>query len=203
MVNYSAAQQLALEKFRASSIEEIAHYSGYPRGDNTLFIPFLGEQYTLDYPSAIFKSVDSSSRKELPVPTQILILHYLTNISEDKETGSLISFKELPGGNIYIQPFTHRAIDPLVRSFGVNPDKLQEVVSHLGGNTNGHGDVGMTLRVFPRVPVALILWREDDEFPASGTILFDSSAPSILPTEDYAVLASTVVWRLKEISASL
>ena len=202
MVNYTAAHEVALEKFRACSLEEMARCSGYLLEGDTLLVDFIDGHYKVDYPSGKFLSV-STSDEELPIITQILILHYLVNLSESLETGRLISYKELPGGSIYIQPFTHRAIDPLVQSFGANPERLLEVATSIGGQPNGLGDVGITFRVFPRVPVTLILWGADDEFPASGNILFDSSAPSILPTEDYAVLASAVAFGFKKMSASM
>jgi len=202
MVNYSAAHEVALKKFRACSLEDIARCSGYPIDGNALAIDFLGGHYKVEYPSGNFEPVPISEG-ELPVFTQILILHYLANPTEILDTGTLISYKELPGGSIYIQPFTHRAIDPLVRTFGSNPDNLLEVATRIGGHSNGLGDVGVTFRVFPRIPVTLILWRADDEFPASGNILFDASAPAILPTEDYAVLASIVVFAFKRISSNL
>ncbi|MDQ7093351.1 DUF3786 domain-containing protein [Desulfosporosinus sp. PR] len=194
-MNYTAAHQVALERFRAASLEAMARCSGFPLEGNALSVEFLGGHYYVDYPEGNFRL--QASAEELPVFTQILILHYLTNLTESAATGQLISFKELPGGSIYIQPFTHRAIDPLVRSFGPEPDKLLEAAARLGGQANELGNVGVTLRVFPRVSVTLILWSADDEFPASGNILFDSSAASILPTEDYAVLASVVVGALK------
>jgi hypothetical protein len=198
------AHEVALKKFRACSLEDMAHYSGYPVEDNNLSVDFLGRHYFVEYPSGKFRArSESGSSDELSISNQILILHYLANLTETVETGKLISYKELPGGDIYIQPFTHRAIDPLVRIFGADPDKLLEVATHLGGQSNRHGDVGVTFRIFPRIPVTLILWRADDEFPASGNILFDSSAPLILPTEDYAVLASVVVFGFKRISAEL
>lgn len=202
MVNYSAAHELALKKFRACSLENIARCSGYPIDGNALAIDFLGGHYKVEYPSGNFESVPISEG-ELPVSTQILILHYLANTTVILDTGKLISYKELPGGAIYIKPFTGRAIDPLVKIFGSNPDRLHEVATSLGGHSNGLGDVGVTFRVFPRIPVTLILWRADDEFPASGNILFDASAPAILPTEDYAVLASIVVFGLKRIKESV
>lgn len=202
MVNYTVAHEVALEKFRACSLKDMARCSGYSIEDNKLSLNFLGAHYYVDYPSGKFLAGSASAAgNELPVPTQILILHYLANLTETVETGKLISFKELPGGSIYIQPFTHRAIDPLVRYFGANPDRLLKVAAGLGGQANQHGDVGVTFRIFPRIPVTLILWRADDEFPASGNILFDSSAPLILPTEDYAVLAGVIVFGFKRISA--
>lgn len=201
-MNYSAAHELALERFRACSLQDMARSSGYSVSDNALMIEFLGQHYRLDHPSGNFLPSQSSDG-DLPIATQILILHYVTNLSEPMEVGSFISFKELPGGAIYIKPFTGRAIDPLLRIFGSDPDSLLAVAKHLGGQPNAMGDVGVTYRLFPRVPVALILWRADDEFPASGNILFDASAPAILPTEDFAVLASTVVFGFKRIKAIL
>ncbi|MCO5388653.1 DUF3786 domain-containing protein [Desulfosporosinus sp.] len=201
-MNYSAAHEVALEKFRACSLEDMARCSGYSIGDDALIIEFLGQHFKIDYPSGNFVPIQASDG-ELPIAAQILILHYITNLGEPFEVGTLISYKELPGGAIYIKPFNGRAIDPLVRTFGSDPDSLIKVVTHLGGQSNGLGDVGVTYRVFPRIPLALILWRADDEFTASGNILFDASAPSILPTEDFAVLASMVVFGLKRIKATL
>lgn len=201
-MNYSAAHEVALKKFRACSLEDMAGCSGYALNHDALQIEFLGQQYLLNYPGGRFVPMPPSD-KELPIPAQILILHYVTNLSEVQEAGRLISYKELPGGAIYIKPFTGRAIDPLIRSFGSDPDSLLSVASALGGYSNGLGDVGITYKVFPRVPISLILWRGDDEFPASGNILFDASAPQLLPTEDFAVLASMVVFSFKGIKASL
>ena len=201
-MNYTSAYKVALEKFRACSLEDMARNSGFSIEKNALSIEFLGQHYKVDYPSGNFVPVEASDI-ELPIATQILILHYVANLTETLEVGTLISYKEFPGGAIYIKPFTGRSIDPLVRIFGSNPDRLLEASASVGGKSNGLGDVGVTLRVFPRIPVTLVLWRADDEFPASGNILFDASAPVILPTEDYAVLASAVVFGLKRISASL
>lgn len=199
MADLSAAHEVALKKFRACSLETMASCSGYPIDGFALAVDFLDAHYKVHYPSGSFEAVSVSDGELPPLSTQILILHYLANPSETLDTGKLISFKELPAGAIYIKPFTGRSIDPLVKIFGANPDSLLEVATRIGGQSNGLGDVGVTIRVFPRIPVTLVLWRADDEFPASGNILFDASAPLILPTEDYAVLASSVVFGLKRL----
>ncbi len=195
---YTAAYKLALDMFRSCSLEDMVRLSGYPIEGNALSIDFLGQQFKVSYPDGNFMTVQDSD-SELPIATQLLILHYLTSLAEPLEMGTRISFKELPGGDIYIKPFTGRAINPFVRIFGTNPEGLLEVAAILGGQSNGLGDVGVTFRVFPRIPVTFVLWKADDEFPASGNILFDASAPLILPTEDYAVLASIVVLEMERI----
>lgn len=197
-MNYTAAYETALEKFRNITLEEIEKYSGYPVEGNLIKINLLGQQFEVEHPSGKF-SPEPALEGELPVFARILVLHYLTNRSETHQTGKLISYKELPGGSIYIQPFTNRAIRPLLNTFGENPKHLIEVAARLGGESVKLGDAGIVLRVFPKIPVTLVVWGADDEFPASGNILFDSSASSFLHTEDYAVLASFVAQTLRKL----
>lgn len=201
-MNYTPAYDAALEKFRNATLEEIAEFSGYLIEGNKIKAEFLGQRFEIEYPSGNF-SPEPAIEGELPVFARILVLHYLVNRSPAVQTGQLISYKELPGGNIYIQPFTNRAIRPLVKAFGGNPENLVKVASRIGGEPVKLGDAGVVLKVFPKIPVTLALWGADDEFPASGNILFDSSAGSILHTEDYAVLASFVAQTLRRLAGSI
>ncbi|HWQ70905.1 MAG TPA: DUF3786 domain-containing protein [Desulfitobacteriaceae bacterium] len=195
-MNYAPAMQIALEKFRACSLEDIRHFSRYIIKESCLQINFLGQHYEVDCPSGNFRP-EASLQGELPVFARILILHYLTNTVDTIIEGKYISFKELPGGHIYIQPFTNRSILPLAKLFGAQPHRLVEIASRLGGRQTDLGDVGVTINVFPRIPITLVLWQGDEEFAASANILFDASAAQLLPTEDYAVLAGFIVASLK------
>ncbi|AHF07544.1 DUF3786 domain-containing protein [Desulfitobacterium metallireducens] len=196
-MNYSAAYETSLACFQQTSIEEIAQFSGYPVLDHQIQVNFLGQQFTVEHPSGRFEP-EPQLEGELPIFARILILHYLANKSPASENGKFISYKELPGGGIYIQPFTNRAIRPMIQFFGERPERLIDVAKPMGGLPAKLGDAGVTLKVFPKVPVTLVLWGADEEFSASGNILFDGSAPEFLPTEDYAVLASFVVMTLKK-----
>ncbi|MDA8229675.1 MAG: DUF3786 domain-containing protein [Desulfitobacterium hafniense] len=198
-MNYESAYKKAVERFQALSLEEIEAFSGYTAVEQGIKINFLGQEFIVNHPEGRFTPLPDISG-ELPVFSQILILHYLVNSSQADESGDLVSYKELPGGNIYINPFTQRAVNPFVRIFGHKPDALRGVAQLLGAEVTSLGDFSIRIRVFPRIPVTLVLWFGDDEFPPSGNILFDSSAPFILPTEDYAVLASLLVATLKKLS---
>jgi hypothetical protein len=48
----------------------------------------------------------------------------------------------------------------------------------------------------PKIPVCLILWAGDDEFPPAGNVLFDASISRYLIAEDVAVLSGMVVYPL-------
>ncbi|HET7319139.1 MAG TPA: DUF3786 domain-containing protein, partial [Nitrospirota bacterium] len=59
----------------------------------------------------------------------------------------------------------------------------------LGAEIAGFGDAGIRLYPLPRVPVTMILWLEDDEFPSRATLFFDS-------TVDFQISLSDIVWSI-------
>ena len=66
----------------------------------------------------------------------------------------------------------------------------------LGGQPADYGDVAVTVSGFPRVPVTVVLWRGDEEFPPDGNMLFDGSVMDYLCTEDVNVLSESLAHRL-------
>jgi len=195
-MNYRMALERALEAFRQLRLEEIAGRTGYGCDEAGIWVDFLGKRIHVSHPEGAFKVVPDSS--VLPEPTRILILHYLVRGGGVPEQQEFISFKELPGGMIYIEPFTKRAINPFTKAFGTDPERFLKTARLLGGTVVNRGDAAAMFRVFPKIPVTLVLWKADEEFPASATMLFDRSAPAHLETEDYAVLASMLVRELIE-----
>jgi hypothetical protein len=66
-----------------------------------------------------------------------------------------------------------------------------------------NGDVGMTFRVLPQIPVQLVLWQGDEELPPESTILFDATITQYLPAEDVAVLSGMFIYRLIRLAKTL
>jgi hypothetical protein len=54
----------------------------------------------------------------------------------------------------------------------------------------------VVVRVLPLVPLALVLWAGDAEFPPNGNILFDRNSVKLFSAEDVAWLAGRVVYPL-------
>jgi hypothetical protein len=111
--------------------------------------------------------------------------------------GEKISFKELPDGFIYNAPFSQRVIRPLVAAFGSEPQLLLQAGMGLGGTAVPFGDAAVEVPALPRVPLTFIIWGGDEEFPASGGVLFDATVSGYLSTEDCVVLAQAGVSALR------
>ena len=70
----------------------------------------------------------------------------------------------------------------------------------MNGRAIEPGDAGFEFNILPRVPLQLVLYAADEEFPAEANILFDSTIGEILSPEDIAWLAGMLVYRLIAIS---
>jgi len=162
---------------------------------NSIHIKFLNRMVTISWPDLIFSQ---DSDKEMKIKEKILILHYLNNAKKEDLTGELIAYQEIPSARFYLSSFNARSRDPFIAAFGENPDKLPVVAQELfAAQMASMGDVSVTIQAFPKVPITLIIWRGDEEFPPNGTILFDSSIKdNLLSAEDISELVSMIVYPL-------
>ncbi len=203
LINLIPAHKKAIKEFARAVPEDMAGNAlvDFDQSGFFLTVPFLGSKYHVYYPGGEVKYCDGEGEKteEVQIDYQIVLLHYLTHCSPRVVENTKVSFKELPSGSIYIGPFTSRAIKPLVAIFAGKTKKLVEAALKLGGWKEDIGDVAVTVPVLPKIPITFVLWEGDDEFPPSGNVLFDASAPSHLHTEDYALLPGLTLWEMKRI----
>jgi hypothetical protein len=192
------AYKLAGEQLGKVNIKEQCRKSGakYSVVDSQelVIIEYLNQSYQVTFPDIQISLVDSKA--EVPIKDKILILHYLTLAKGTPIANKLIAFKELPEGANYSPTFSKRSIEPLIKNFGREPQRLIEAAERLGGRKVDHGDVAVTINVFSRVPITIVLWQGDEEFPPRSNILFDATISDYLFTEDITVLCETITWKL-------
>lgn len=196
---YRLAYKLACEQLaRIEDIEQQCRKSDARcqviDSKRVIILEYLNQSYQVTLPDIEVSLRDS--QEEVPLRDKILILHYLTQAKGTPISNKTIAYKELPEGTSYFPTFSKRAIQPLVTHFGKEPHQLLDVARRLGGHKADFGDVSVTINAFSRVPITLVLWRGDDEFPPEGNIMFDSTISDYLPTEDINVLCETIAWRL-------
>jgi hypothetical protein len=196
---YELAYKLAREQLaKVDDIEQRCFKSGvkYQVTDSrqVIIVEYLNKPYQITLPDVDISLPDSE--EEVPIKDKILILHYLTQAKGTHTTNKLIAYKELPEGTVYFPTFHKRAIKPLLDYFSQEPQRLIDVAAKLGGYKADYGDVSVTINAFSRVPITLVLWRGDEECPPEGNILFDSTIPDYLTTEDINVLCEAIAWRL-------
>jgi hypothetical protein len=186
-----AREQLA----KISDVKEQCRKSGAQYVDpNKIIIDYLNKPYHITLPDIEISLEDS--KVEVPLKDKILILHYFTLAKGTPATGILVTYKQLPGGVSYFPAFSQRAITPFVNHFGKEPELLIDIAAKFGGYEADYGDVSVTINAFNHVPITFALWRGDDEFAPSGSILVDANISDYLSTEDVTVLCETITWKL-------
>jgi len=199
--DYINAKKIAVDELSKKAIDKIAGRSGFEtQGENTMRVPFLDRLYRVGFPDFGFQD-EADEKKEIPIQEQVLILHYMMGAGDSKLTGNWIAYREIPGASFYFSAFVKRAIDPLKKVFGQNISGLVKAAKSIKGVAIETGDAGFEFYVFPKVPLRLILWEGDDEFPAEANILFDEVVGQILSPEDAAWLSGMLVYRLIQISS--
>jgi hypothetical protein len=195
---YHLAYQLAGEQLGRIDVEKQCQRSGTQYvvidSQKLVIVEYLGQSYQITLPDIEISLVGGGA--EVSMKDKILILHYLTLAKGVPLTNKLIAFQELPEGANYFPTFSRRSIEPLAEHFGRESHRLIEAAEGLNAGKAEHGDVSVTVNGFSRVPITLVLWRGDEEFPPRSNILFDASVSGYLSTYDITVLCETITWKL-------
>ena len=196
-IAHALAYKIARERLAAvKDIEEQCRRSGARclPDEKSVILKYLDRDYKIQLPEG--EVMLFAGAEAVPLRDKILILHYFLRAGGASLTGHLITYKELQEGINYYPTFFKRSIEPIIANFKDHPEKLPDIAAAFGGQRAEYGDVAITLPAFPFVPMTIVLWRGDKEFPPEGNILFDSTISDYLPTEDITILCESLAWKL-------
>jgi hypothetical protein len=162
--------------------------------DDIITLSYLNRPCQITLPAIV--TIFSDTGDEIPLREKLLILHYFINAKGTPLSHKVISFKELAGVKNYFRTFRKRAIQPLITTFGTEPQQLLDVALLFGGKKADYGDAAVTINAFDRVPITYVLWQGDDEFPPEGNVMYDNTVSDYLPDEDIIVLSEILAWKL-------
>lgn len=194
---HGLAYKIACERLAGiADIEQQCRKSGacYLPAEKSVIIDHLTRSYRINIPGGEVSLANSD--EAVPLRDKILILHYFTRAAGTPLSGNIITYKELHEGINYYPTFFKRAIAPVINNFKDEPERLLAVAATLGGHKSDYGDIAVTINAFPYVPLTIVLWRGDKEFPPDGNIMFDSTISDYLPTEDITIICEIIAWKL-------
>jgi hypothetical protein len=139
----------------------------------------LGRHYFLDAAGEV------TTEGPLSPWEKILILIYVKTGGSGPLDDRWVSFEILKGGGVKVAQIVHEVEEPLVAMFSRAEDAMVKAVAKLGGRqVEGQpSDMAWVAPLLPKVPMLLLYWRADEEFPARVKVLFDRSADRFLDVE--------------------
>jgi hypothetical protein len=111
------------------------------------------------------------------------VLSYLINAKDIPLSGRLMKPENVRGGEFFFQGSHHLPLEKIAEKYKNDRKVFITKGSELNGRMLAYGDASFALLPMPRIPVTLILWLSDEEFPARTDILFDSTCEIQLPLD--------------------
>jgi hypothetical protein len=167
-----------------------------PKSDTggEFYLPYWSREVILSFPDFAGKYTDSG---EALNTFDLTMLAYYFDVSDGAPmTNEWIAFNQIPGGMFYAQAFQGYSGDELAKVFENDSEAFMDANEKLGGRREFFGNLAYSYQVLPRVPIMVVCWLGDEDFPPSYRILFDANAHHHLVTDAYAILGSHLTRRL-------
>ena len=186
-----------MEKYAEADPAEIAgRLSLQTEEEGRVFlVRYLGHMYRVSHPELDITPAEEGMTDLLSGndSARILLLRYLLLAHPTAPDGIYVSFRDMPGGDLYFQPFQGRCIFRLLGKYGRRIDMFRCVLSSMGAEKINYADACYDVELFDGLSVRFILWEGDDEFPASAQILFSSNFRSAFETYDLAEIGGLCI----------
>lgn len=157
----------------------------YWEDDDVFVLPVLGQSHLVNVEEQQVKEIGVHEYSlEDKTHFNLLVPLYLASCTETKPGGKLISPQSLPGGGGFFKKGSHELpTEVIAHHFNSNPHNFIHAGEKLGGSKIDSGDAAIVIPAFPKVPVTIILWLGDLEFPARAQVLLDETAPQHFPLD--------------------
>ena len=186
------------EDLAGRSVEKVLKQPGVrlSKDGHSYEVRFLNALYLVDPLRRRIVEIDPNPVRLLSEEFQILLIRYLVADYGGPIAEKEISEKDLQGGVTFFQGPHALHVSPIVKIYGSDPDAFEKRGRELGAVPAAHGDQAMTFFPFPEIPVTYVLWKEDDEFSASATVLFDKSIEKWLSLDMIFLVVLVVTERI-------
>ncbi len=86
--------------------------------------------------------------------------------------------------------------DKIVNRYGQDIEEFKKRCEHLGGSPLAMADGAYSFEIANNIPVAVLFWQGDEDFPSEASLLFDQTLEDHLPLDIVYALAVAVCHQL-------
>ena len=183
------------EQFRALNPEEAAQRMGAKWDGKEFYVNLLGREFAISHPDYALRALDGGALP--PLPTQTFLLRYLLESKDVAWRGEWKTFREMPWGEMYIQPYTGRVLTRAAFTFGFRLGAFKAAAEKMGAEPVKHGDAGFEFPLIGNFKMRFLVWEGDDEFPPSAQVLYSDNFAEGFAAEDRVVAGDILITTIK------
>lgn len=153
------------------------------------------DRYLISPGESRIELVDKTSR----LPHEyfyLFIIYYLLESRIIEPTGEWISEKDIPGGTTFFRGPHEIPTHLICTRFQNDTAAFQKKCEQLYGHPIAMGDAAYRFDITPCLPVAVLFWAGDDDFPSEAKLLYDRTIIQQLPTDIIFALAIEICSRI-------
>ena len=137
------------------------------------------------------EGVTAADGDDLDFTVRIVLAYYILHGGRGDLTGDWVAYRDFKDGAFFHASFSQIVETKIANDFSGRLNDLETVSAELGGQSLSAGlggDLCYRFPALPRMPLGLVFYDADEDFPSSARVLFDASAPLFLDMECLAVL---------------
>ena len=181
--------------FRSLDPREAAERTGAAWDGKEFYVNLLGREYAISHPDYALRALDGGALP--PLPTQTFLLRYLLESKSVAWKGEWKTFREMPWGEMYIQPYTGRVLTRAAYTFGFRLAAFRAAAEKMGAESVKHGDAGFEFPLIGDFKMRFLIWEGDDEFPPSAQVLYTDNFAEGFAAEDRVVAGDILISTIK------
>ena len=182
-----------VELFRNLNPEEVCARTGAAFDGTAFTLRLVNAEYKITWPDYSITADRDDAFALKALPGQTFLLRWLLEGKAVPARGQFKTFREMPWGELYIQPFTGRCLTRAAFTFGTRVAQFAAAMEKLGAKKLPHGDAAYELELLPGYAMQLIVWAGDDEFPPNSQILYSDNFADSFAAEDRVVAGDILI----------
>ena len=179
-----------MTKLSECDFQESADRLGLEYVDGGIHVFFLKREYRITV-----DGVEPLDGQPVNVNNRSVLLYYLLSKGQGDPENSYILFESIPRMISGVSVQNRLMNTPLERYFDNDYAKFGEAAVELGG-IEEESQMGKHLwkfNVLPKIPLKIVFYEADDEFPVNIQIMLDKTAPQFLEFECLAFMVGCFV----------
>lgn len=193
------------EEVKKIDLGGISELLGGEMRNGSLVINCMGRPFTISPDGEV------ATHGHITPWVKILLLHYIRNSFNNSimikgmpkhADEKWVSYAELKSGMVKATSFQREGEDPLKEMLDQNLAMVETILNRLGAvkKEGFPTPYAWALYLLPKVPVLILYWPEENEFPSKAKVLFDTYADKYLDVEAIVFLIEGLVKNIEAMS---
>ncbi len=181
--------------FQSLDPQEAASRTGAEWNGKEFYVNLIGRSYAISHPDYAIRPLDDGPVP--PLSVQTFLLRYLLESKAAAWKGEWKTFREMPWGEMYIQPYTGRVLTRAAFTFGTRVAAFRAACEKMGGVALPHGDAGYQFDLIGDFSMQILVWEGDEEFPPNAQVIYSDNFADGFAAEDRVVAGDILISAIK------